>query len=215
MTPDDRFDVPPPVSLVLLACLALPIAFVAFGIGTLRFAAAEMARPAVDSFDGGICLGLAALTGQAFCRLDAPGAVPEKAAEAVVELHGVEARSASLREEIRHAEERAQELRRALEESQGVDVNRVYGRFSRNGVPQWVECRDDGVVLQPQNSVVTIDELRTGSDDFVAAVEARQHAVFLIRPEGYASFEAARKLIEAKHLPIGFEPIDAHWKLRF
>lgn len=75
--------------------------------------------------------------------------------------------------------------------------------------PQFVECTEGKIVLQPQNvSISTADLARfashLGTDSNLECV------CFLIRPDGFTSFEEARKVVRGKGVNFGYQPVDAN-----
>jgi hypothetical protein len=87
-------------------------------------------------------------------------------------------------------------------------------------IPRYVEVRGDGVLLHPSGTLVTADELETARSPLrlllaeVAKRRDREYVIVALRPDGYKLFTKVREMIEGRGLDIGYEPIDAGWRLR-
>jgi hypothetical protein len=107
------------------------------------------------------------------------------------------------------------------------------GTFRR---PLYIECLKDEVILQPEGTRISRDDLQPplGPGNALASAirAARDHYVqkkpeegqsrdtepypmLIVRPEGAGLFAAARKAIEAADFDFGFEPVESNWKLDF
>ena len=60
-----------------------------------------------------------------------------------------------------------------------------------------------------------LSELEDESEDFLRAAEASGYVVFLVRPDGFSSFFAARAIAEKNGIELGFEPVEEHLILRY
>jgi predicted RNase H-like nuclease (RuvC/YqgF family) len=119
-----------------------------------------------------------------------------------------------LRRQIKDLEERIAKWQRELEKrlSNVVDPAELFGASASGKNPQWIDCVQDGVVILPQRQKITTDAVKKKDRALVEAF-GRGYAVFLIRPQGFQAFRAARTVAEEMHIDIGFEPYDAGWKL--
>lgn len=118
------------------------------------------------------------------------------------------------RRQIAQAVRRIQDLRESIEDrkySLAVDLLK-----QRDGRPTaWVECTRSEIVLLPQGSHVSLKELAALPPGFLQAI-ARKNVEFLIRPDGFHAFHLARELAEQHGaLSIGYEPVDANWRLKY
>jgi hypothetical protein len=120
-----------------------------------------------------------------------------------------------LRHALADADRTAADLQPRIADARSVDVTRIYGRAADGGDPQYVECVEGAVILQPQAQRITVAELEGRSPAFVAAVQAKGYAVLLVRPNGFASFKATRRVTEAVGAKLGHEPVETTLSLRF
>jgi hypothetical protein len=86
--------------------------------------------------------------------------------------------------------------------------------------PHYVEVRGDGVVIHPGMEFVAADQV-DGADTalrrLLRQVEARkatEYVIVAVRPDGFALFDEVRDEVEGRGIQIGYEPVDADWKLR-
>ncbi len=116
------------------------------------------------------------------------------------------------RQQVAEADRRIQELQRNLAAAQKV----VDDQFSiRLGDGAWIECLSDSLVLLPERERVTLQRLQSDATSLLKVV-ANRKIQFLIRPDGFASFNAARAAIEQHGITsYGYEPIDANWRVTF
>jgi hypothetical protein len=86
--------------------------------------------------------------------------------------------------------------------------------------PRYVEVRGDGVVLHPTMEFVpafAVGDANTPLRRLLSRVEARKDAEYVIvavRPDGFTLFDQVRDQVEGRGIQIGYEPLDADWKLR-
>ena len=102
--------------------------------------------------------------------------------------------------------------------------------------PMYVECVEDGVMLQPEGVRIPSEDLRPpyGPGNPLAATlratrdhilrmypkegENRQtepYPLLLVRAEGLVNFDRARQAIEGGDFDLGFELVEDSWKLKF
>lgn len=84
--------------------------------------------------------------------------------------------------------------------------------------PRYIDCRGDGAFLHLTKNLVPQAQIETSSvlENYLSSVDLqqrREYIIVAIRPDGYSCFDAVRQRIEAKSINIGFEPVDAGWKL--
>lgn len=123
-----------------------------------------------------------------------------------------------LKKEIEAENEKLESLRKKIAE-ESVEINNFNPWKDFKGTellknPQFVECRKDHVMLFPQSEIVGISEL-SHSDPFTDISRDHDGVVFLIRPDGFDVFRQVKRKAEQANLKIGYEPIDADWKLDF
>lgn len=86
--------------------------------------------------------------------------------------------------------------------------------------PRYVEVRGDGVMLHPGLEFVPAGEIgrrASALGRLLREVQARRDAEYVIvavRPDGFELFEQVRDQVEGRGIQIGYEPVDADWKLR-
>lgn len=86
--------------------------------------------------------------------------------------------------------------------------------------PHYVEVRADGVLLHPGLEFVPSHEVRgkgTALRRLLVQVQSRRDAEYVIvavRPDGFELFDEVRDEVEGRGIQIGYEPVDADWKLR-
>lgn len=119
-----------------------------------------------------------------------------------------------LKRQIAELERQGRNLRRQIEEKSAVDASKIFGGTDSGKIPQWVECVESAVILQPQGERITVAELEKESSVFMRALD-RGYLVFMIRPSGFDAFKVARALAAKKNVSIGYEPIDSDWVLKF
>lgn len=216
------------LALILLACMAVPVALVSFGVGAVNLAERDLTAHRVEQAsqeerereEDEVTLDRLRHENQQLSRnLDEKrAAIGKQQAEqtaAAQQLATAEQRVDGLRDQISKAERTATELRQKIDEKQSVSVGQLNPGRRSDKNPQWVECRRSTVTLQPQGRPVSLDELKQKSAVFTAAVKAAGYIVFLVRPDGFETFTEARTLAEQAEVEIGYEPVDAVWKLRF
>jgi hypothetical protein len=107
------------------------------------------------------------------------------------------------------------------------------GTFRR---PIYIECVKDGLILQPEGVRISFDDLRppvTPGNPLATVLRAtRDHmvqlnpgagksrdtepyALMLVRPDGFLGLYAGRRSIEAGDFDLGFELIEADWKIKY
>ncbi len=118
------------------------------------------------------------------------------------------------RRQLQEAERKIEELKKKIDDRKFVDPLRIFGGSGSVKNPQWIECVRDAVVLQPQGERITVEQLKNKSSSFTQTAR-RSYLVFLIRPQGFDSFEQARELAQSQGAKFGFEPVDDNWALRY
>lgn len=74
--------------------------------------------------------------------------------------------------------------------------------------PLYVECDGQRVVLQPENESLSVRPDSADRDRFVQRARQRQYVLFLIRPDGFHSFDRYRHLVFENDVRYGYEPIN-------
>lgn len=91
---------------------------------------------------------------------------------------------------------------------------------NQNKQPRYIECRGDGIILHPSQEFVGISQINNYDSPLqvllqdVKANRDRQYLILAIRPDGIEVFEQVRAIIERQGIDIGYEPIDAGWRLK-
>lgn len=110
-------------------------------------------------------------------------------------------RLAELRAEAAELERRAAALRADLAEARrsAAALEAKLGRAI-----QYVECASGGIILRPQLTHIASGELGNG---VLARLARTQGVYFLVRPDGFDSFNRAREIANESGRVIGFEPM--------
>jgi len=104
------------------------------------------------------------------------------------------------------------ELQAKLQDkNKSVDVGQLYGRSEESNT-QYVECTKAGVVLQPQDMMISLSSLKK---EFKNSIKKANCVVFLVRPGGFGSFIKSREIVEERKIKIGYEPVDSSWQLKY
>lgn len=128
---------------------------------------------------------------------------------------------ARLKKEIQAADERLQQLeklRERLAAQKGEeDQFNPWKDFKgaellRN--PLFVECKKYSIIIYPQKTLVSTSEL-ADNNPFAGLSQNYDAVIFLIRPDGYETFQQANSWSEKMNWKIGYEPVNAEWKLSF
>jgi hypothetical protein len=110
-------------------------------------------------------------------------------------------RSAALRAEAAELERQAAALRAEVAE---VRRSATAWEANHGRAIQYVECVGDGVILRPQLTHVASGDLSNG---VLARLAKTQGVYFLVRPDGFDSFNRARDIAIESGKVIGFEPM--------
>jgi len=141
--------------------------------------------------------------------------ISKNAAEELTQLglrSQLEQESKDLQQRISAIDRRIEELKRLVAGAQRVAITNLLIRL---GNSVWVECTRAGIVLLPKGDRVELTELQKGSERFLTAV-ANHRVQFLVRPDGFESFQVARTAAEQRGATsLGYEPIDASWRVKF
>ncbi len=118
---------------------------------------------------------------------------------------------AQLRDQVRDATAREEQLRKELADAGKVSVAHIYGAAHTLKSVQYVECVDGAAILQPEGTRFSPAQ----ANALASALKPGQVAL-LVRPGAYATFEAMRSVLADRHeLQIGYLPIEAGWQLDF
>ncbi len=123
-----------------------------------------------------------------------------------------------LKKEIEAAEAKLKELEKQKAEHEAESNSFNPWKDSRGTErlknPLFVECRKYNIAIHPRKTIVDATELAENNP--FANIGANHDAIiFLIRPDGFETFGQASSWAEKMNLPVGYEPIDADWKLAF
>lgn len=86
--------------------------------------------------------------------------------------------------------------------------------------PVVIEVTRGAVILHPEQRVVPTDRLLSADSplrtllDEVSRRRASTYIIAAVRPDGFATFATVRDAVERRGLDLGFEPVDAGWRLR-
>jgi hypothetical protein len=86
--------------------------------------------------------------------------------------------------------------------------------------PHYVEVRGDGVLIHPGMEFVPAEQVDGGDTALrrllrqVEERRATEYVIVAVRPDGFALFDEVRDEVEGRGIQIGYEPVDADWKLR-
>ena len=87
-------------------------------------------------------------------------------------------------------------------------------------LPVYVDCQAKKVVILPDNLETPYNELERedqGSNFFYLLSNLdrnKEYLIFSVRPTGIETFKKARAIAEKMDISLGFEPVDAEWKIR-
>jgi prefoldin subunit 5 len=124
----------------------------------------------------------------------------EAAARSAADKQDLADRRRELLAEVARLEQRIAELKAAIAHAQSGMVARPAPEISG---PQLVECRDYGILLEPQHVRIPAASMNDGT--LVTAVRGRG-AYFIVRPDGLRSFELARAIARLAGVPVTAEP---------
>jgi predicted RNase H-like nuclease (RuvC/YqgF family) len=85
----------------------------------------------------------------------------------------------------------------------------------------YVECINNGVILQPKGIYLTHNLSSEEQSKFLSVAIQTGHVVFLIRPDGFKSFKQYRSIITShnrastQQIDLGYEPVNADWILNY
>ena len=148
----------------------------------------------------------------------------------------IESELARLKAEIAVAGKRlAEEWEAARKRRNSYAVVPYQGRNQTHRRPIYIECRADGVVLQPEGIVFTEADfegpMEPGNPLAAALRASREYLVargppgpdapdepyplLLVRPDGIAAYYAARAAMESWGSEFGYELIGQEWNLKF
>jgi AraC-like DNA-binding protein len=147
------------------------------------------------------------------------------------EIADLEARKRALAQQIQEARQEQARLKAERDKAEraqaeaskpkpGVfDVVGLGGGTERNRPAAFVECKGDGVLLQPAGKRLGASPGAGDRSEFLSCASSAGYVVFLVRPDGFQSFRRYRNLVLARNheaggsIDIGYEPVDADWTL--
>ena len=121
-------------------------------------------------------------------------------------------------EEQRRKNEQAEAEWAGLKQEKSPDsvrVQTIWGPTKWNPPPNplYVECDGQGVVLQPEGVRAPAQPDEPGRARFVQIARQRRYVLFLVRPDGFASFRQYRSLVARNNLDYGYEPINQNGRV--
>jgi prefoldin subunit 5 len=154
-------------------------------------------------------------------------AAAEQAAKAHIVLQNA---CEDLRRRIRELKDQVAALQREINEREGAMLVRPPRGTDKK--PTFVDCDKSGIRIMPQGLRLPVkpdgkdyESMTAGADREELLKHARSTGLvlFLVRPDGFASFRAYRACIEtcnksipgSKTISIGYEPVNSDWKLRY
>jgi hypothetical protein len=213
---------------VLLVCLTGAISFVAFGFGALNATAEAEDRSIGTEMDSALLARLQAARHSLFELLAGIVALESSATLTYSNAHQTDELPADAqsvdslgqhlarsRTDLAGLSDRVRVLSDSIEAARSVDASKLFGLVGGGPPPQWIECTDLGVVLQPQELRFDLAALEGDPEAFQRAARRAEYVVFLVRPSGYAAFMHARRLTEEAGVGFGFEPVDQNVVLRY
>lgn len=99
-------------------------------------------------------------------------------------------------------------------------VAKTEAGVNQTKTPIYIECRQDGVLIHPQQLFVPAASISQSGSAFqqllnrVSQNRDREYIIVALRPDGFEVFETVRTLIEQKNIDFGYEPFDRDWKLK-
>jgi len=110
------------------------------------------------------------------------------------------------------------ELENAIRDRRATDdrfdvrsIMKGTGRFAN---PLFAECRSDQVLLYPAGAAIGEHSLSSGNP-FAEYAGVNDGIVFLVRPSGFDVFTMALSKARERGFRIGYEPVDADWRLDY
>jgi hypothetical protein len=103
------------------------------------------------------------------------------------------------------------EVRIVVKSEQGANSSKT---------PRYLEARVDGVMIHPQQTFIPLNQLENSNSalsQIIARVKQnrnQEYFIVAVRPDAFSVFETLRGLIEKEGISLGYEPLDAGWKLR-
>jgi biopolymer transport protein ExbD len=91
---------------------------------------------------------------------------------------------------------------------------------NQNKTPQYLECRDKGVVVHPSKQLIPKNQLvqkNSPLKKLLAQIKSKgknQYLIIAVRPDAYDVFKAVRSMAELEKIDIGYEPLDRGWQLQ-
>lgn len=104
------------------------------------------------------------------------------------------------------------------------------GKRGEKRAPVYVECVRGGLAVHPQKTILAVNdefdvarfrrEVESRSSALVkekknASALDKPHVLFLVRPDGIASYHAAQSALSGFQIDFGYELVDAHWVFDF
>ncbi len=135
-------------------------------------------------------------------------------------LKSLQAKIGALSEENQRLEEAIKTVQRAVEEKEHVQARDLVPAGSLQAAI-FMECDAKGVWIMPEKNLLESEAKNASREAFLRRAGITGYVVFLIRPDGFKSFEKYREVLETYNesasspLEFGYEPVDADWKLSY
>ncbi|WP_013322209.1 hypothetical protein [Gloeothece verrucosa] len=88
-------------------------------------------------------------------------------------------------------------------------------------LPNYIECKGDGVIIYPSKKLVKKANLYSPSSPFKTLLEKvknhknKEYLIVVVRPDGFDIFQEIREVIEKQGIDMGYEPIEEGIKVKF
>lgn len=153
-------------------------------------------------------------------KLRALQQLAERVAQLRLSRSEAEERATRLTAEIDALKQQLHGVQREIEEKDQVHAQQLVPSGSRRP-SVFVECDAQGIWLMPDRTPLDAAAPSAARETFLSRVKTKGYVVFLIRPNGFTSFERYREILTsynataAQALDFGYEPVNAEWKLAY
>jgi len=99
------------------------------------------------------------------------------------------------------------------------DLYEGRGNIDKPKEPSYIDCHPEGLVLYPGNTKVGWDELQRPNNaveallDKVQARKDNEYVVVIVRPGSVKFYRTVRSLIGKRPIDVGYDAIDAEYKV--
>jgi len=118
--------------------------------------------------------------------------------------------------DIEQAEAERDQLRQETDDP-NIRVEEIVGWLPWQPPPRplYVECDGQGVLLQPEGVRLPLWPSDQQEEQFVRTARQRRYVLFLIRPDGFRSFDRYRPLVKNNNVDYGYEPINQNGRVSY